>query len=102
MGPEGIRLSFDLVTLMQLNLVRRRMTTMAYGEAFVHPDDVMALVEILNEWLPTEADIHSLYKGRSNGTNSTQGRAPRRTTPEEDLGTQDDHRREPGGRRHGA
>lgn len=40
---------------MQLNLVHRRLTRLADGDAFVHPDDLKALTGILDQVFGSDA-----------------------------------------------
>ena len=51
----GARFSFDLANFMQLNLVHRRLTMMARGDAFVHPQDLQGLVEVLDGVMESDA-----------------------------------------------
>ena len=47
MSAKGIRVNMSLVDLMQLNLVHRRLQTLADGEAFVHPEELGSLAGLM-------------------------------------------------------
>lgn len=50
-GAEGIRVSFSLVDLMQLNLVRTRLTTIAHADGLVMPEEIESIVDLLDDIL---------------------------------------------------
>lgn len=48
MSAEGVRVTLTLVDLMNLNLVHRRLQRLSESDAFVHPEDLTGLVEVLD------------------------------------------------------